>query len=57
MSDFRGENIPVNWYKGVSRLLEKLSNGLTENPDVAKHVRYENLFVGFVCSKPSLRVG
>ena len=52
MSDFRGENIPVNWYKGVSRLLEKLSNGLTENPDVAKHVRYENLFVGFVCSKP-----
>ncbi|KAF9444616.1 hypothetical protein P691DRAFT_807122 [Macrolepiota fuliginosa MF-IS2] len=43
MADFRGEDIPRNWYKGVSRLLGKLSKGLTTNPEAAKHVRTVNV--------------
>lgn len=39
MDSFRGEDIPRNWYKGVSRLLENMSKGLAETPEAADCVR------------------
>lgn len=41
--EFRGDDIPVSWYKGVSRLLEKVSKGLSSDPQAAQHVRTVNV--------------